>query len=104
MPETEPANSFAAEVIRGAEAPGRPNALELNVRLLQGKLVRGGAQLIDPSGAIHSITVLGVTLVDYTHPDVIEPNVVYLGVTGVTLDVVQPGQFVVQPPRSGNVK
>src|SRR5579863_10669133 len=88
---------FKAEVISGAAAPGRPGALELKVRFIQGTPARGAAQLIEPSGEVGAITILGVSQVHYTHPSAIEANVIFIGVTGVALDAIRPGQIIVQP-------
>lgn len=87
---------FKAEVISGAVAPGRPSALELKVRFIQGKPVRGAAQLIELSGGVSAITILGITQMDYLRPSAIEPNSMYLGVTGVALDDVHAGQMIIQ--------
>lgn len=91
------ASRFQAEVISGVVAPGRTNALELKIRFIQGKLARGTAQLVAPSGDVRTITILGITQVHYTHPSAIEPNIMYIGATDVAPDIIHAGQMIVQP-------
>ncbi len=89
-------DGFAAEVISGCAPSSRPGAIELRLRLLQGKPTCGPAKLVKLLGAAHTLTILGVTHVTYSHPEEIEPGVIYLGVSGVALDVIQPGQRLLQ--------
>ncbi len=93
---TEQKASFAAEVISGFAASHRPGAVELKLRLLQGKPSRGAAQLVEKSGATHDVTILGITQVTYSQPTTIEPGVIYLGVSGVAAEAIQAGQKILQ--------
>jgi hypothetical protein len=90
-------SNFVATVL-GAEIPihSRPHAVELKVRVVKGSLALGPARLVSPSGTIHDITVLGVSLVHYREPTALDPMVIYVGIKGVTISDVESGLMLLQ--------
>jgi hypothetical protein len=94
--QPQPPAGFQAEVLSGAAPPGRQGTLEIKVRWRQGKIKRGPAQLVSPSGGTKPVNVLGITQVTPLPHKPVDAALMMLGITGAVAADIVPGSLLVQ--------
>lgn len=87
-----------AEVLSAVAVPQR--GLEIKVQLREGRLERGPASLTRREGRSMLVSIRYAAIIDFEDPARLEPDVYFIGVTGVELDDVEVGQLIIQPPSS----